>query len=67
MHGQKLLGFLGISTAPELDIDAEERSLVLETAGDLAYALNAIASERQGREANERFKASFEQAPIGKA
>ena len=28
MHNQRLIGFLGISTAPGLDINEEERSLV---------------------------------------
>ncbi len=67
VHGNSSVGFLGISTPLGLAIDDEERSLVLETSGDLAFALYTIEGNARNRETEERFRVSFERASIGKA
>jgi len=60
------MGFLGVSTPLEIEIDEEERSLILEVAGDLAFALRTIEETAERRELEERFRVTFESASIGK-
>ena len=67
VHGNSFVGFFGISTPLGLAIDDEERSLVLETSGDIAFALDTIEGNARSRETEERFRISFERASIGKA
>jgi len=67
VHDDKHLGFLGISTPPGLTVDDEERSLVAEVAGDLAFALHKIGEGKRHLEIEERFRVSFERTSVGKA
>jgi len=67
VHGQRVIGYLGISTPAGLVINDEERSLVLEAAGDLGFALHTIEGYDQRRQVQERVRVSFENASIGKA
>ncbi|HQA83174.1 MAG TPA: PAS domain S-box protein [Syntrophales bacterium] len=45
--------------------DDEEQSLFLEMAGDIAFALHNMESEKQRRESEERFRTLFEGASEG--
>jgi PAS domain S-box-containing protein len=46
-RGEASLGLLGVSFPRELAVDEEERSLLREVAGDIAFALHDIELERQ--------------------
>jgi signal transduction histidine kinase/DNA-binding response OmpR family regulator len=48
-HDQREYGVMHVAVAEEKELDGEERSLLLELAGDLAFALRNIAAERDAR------------------
>jgi PAS domain S-box-containing protein len=66
-HGNKLIGFLGIAAPPEIVINEEERSLILEVSGDIAFALNAIERGRLWKATNKQFEAGFDKGAVGQA
>jgi PAS domain S-box-containing protein len=55
-HGEETVGLLGIATTQGFSMDSEERSLFLEVAGDLAYALHTLESEERRREGELRYQ-----------
>ena len=63
-------GCMGVSISPEFADDEQEISLLTETAGDVAFAMNGIeiekdhkASEKALVESQDRFRAIFQYAP----
>ena len=46
-RGDKVMGLLGVSLSGGMQVDKEEQSLLLEVAGDIAFALHDIRIERQ--------------------
>ena len=46
-RGQEIMGLMGVAVAPETEASEEERDLLLEVAGDLAFALRDIRISRQ--------------------
>ena len=46
-RGDNLMGLLGVALQPGMSMDEEEQSLLLEVAGDIAFALHDIRIERQ--------------------
>jgi len=46
-RGEKVMGLLGVALGNGAPVDDEERSLLLELAGDIAFALHDISIERQ--------------------
>jgi len=70
-HGQAV-GVIGVLTPLGLSVDTEERDLFAELAEDVAFALNKIrleaehlASQRALVRSEERYRALFENAPVG--
>jgi len=64
-------GFLGVSVPARFARDEEERQLLQEIAGDLAFALHTMAREAQSRQSAEALRASqaqfqvlFESGPL---
>jgi PAS domain S-box-containing protein len=54
------LGFLGVSFENGVEVDAEERGLLLEVAGDLAFALGNIDLGRALQTREEQYRRLFE-------
>jgi PAS domain S-box-containing protein len=67
VHDRSPVGFLGIATPAGFVVDDDERALLQEVAGDLAFALHTIAEDERHHETAERFRVSFEASSIGKA
>jgi len=66
-HDGKIYGLLCVSTPKNLIVDSEEKSLLEEFAGDLAYALHSMELEATRNKANvllqeteERYRSVFE-------
>jgi PAS domain S-box-containing protein len=51
-HQEQHYGYLGLSAPPQFVSSEEERQLLLEIAGDIAFALHNIETEHQRRQAN---------------
>ncbi|MBN1834305.1 MAG: PAS domain S-box protein [Spirochaetales bacterium] len=58
-------GYLGISLSAPLGVDEQERSLLEELAGDLAFALHGMGTEEARRESEQSLRAIFESALDG--
>jgi two-component system cell cycle sensor histidine kinase/response regulator CckA len=66
-HGDRDFGAIGLCLAPGPEIDDEEKSLLLEVAGCIAFALWSIETETGRRQIDEQFELSFENPNIGKS
>ncbi len=66
-HEREVYGRIGIRVPGGLALDADERTILHELAGDLAFALHTIDSEERRRASEERFRVSFEKAAVGQA
>jgi len=53
-HKSKLFGFLVLSLEPDIYIDQEEKGLLEEVAGDIAFGLHNIELEEQHKQAEEK-------------
>jgi PAS domain S-box-containing protein len=62
-HNQLCHGYLGIALAPGASLDADEESLLLEIAGDLAFALHDIETERRSLQNEAKFRVIAENSP----
>ncbi len=68
--GERVFGVLGINVAKSSEDIEEEKALFEEVAGDLAFALNSIRTEKEQKrvlhsleESEEKFRALAENAP----
>jgi PAS domain S-box-containing protein len=59
-HGDRVYGVLTVSVPKEFAQEAEERSLLREVAGDIAFALHNLEVEDDRRRAEEALRASEE-------
>lgn len=69
-HGEKVFGLLNISLPMDVVLDEEESSLILELAGDVAFALYSYEQEEKKtqtekalRESEERFRELADSLP----
>ena len=58
--GEKIYGLMVVSIPVDLIDDGEERTLLKEIAGDIAFALHSIEAEERKREAEEALRESEE-------
>ncbi|MBA7585050.1 hypothetical protein ES708_27020 [subsurface metagenome] len=59
-HKSKLFGFLVLSLEPDVYIDQEEKELLEEVTGDIAFGLYSIELEEQHKEAEEKYRTLYE-------
>lgn len=55
---EEVSGLLGVSFPETIVLDDEEISLLLETAGDIAFALHAIETERKRRQTEDELRST---------
>lgn len=59
-YGEKIYGWLSVSTPRDLTTDKEEQSLFKEVAGDIAFALHNMEIEKERKQAEEALRESEE-------
>ncbi len=62
-YQDRVYGLLVVSTPPSVTIDREEQDLLIEVAGDIAFALHSIEGYTALRESQERFRLAFHTNP----
>lgn len=55
-HAGRLFGLLAVSLAPDVAVDEEERELLKEVAGDIAFALHDMEMEEARKQAERELK-----------
>ena len=63
-HGNKLLGLLAVSFAPDVAIDEEDKGLLMEVAGDIGFALYSIKLDEARKQAEEALSMEKERLKI---
>ena len=63
-YGDQLLGCLVVSFPDTIDIGEEEKALLNEISGDIAFALHSIDLEKQHQESEKRYRALFERSHV---
>ncbi|MBN1527501.1 MAG: response regulator [Thermoleophilaceae bacterium] len=64
-HAGRDFGMLGVSVPRGVPIDEEERAILLEVAGDIAFALHGIEMETERRKSEQTLLAIFQSASDG--
>ena len=64
-HESKLFGFLVLSLEPDVYIDQEEKGLLEEVTGDIAFGLHSAELEEQHKEAEEKYRTLYESSKDG--
>ena len=58
-YGDQLLGCMVVSFPVTIEIDKEEKALLNEISGDIAFALHSIYVKKQHQESERRYRALF--------
>jgi len=64
-YKSKLFGFLILSLEPDVYIDQEEKGLLEEVTGDIAFGLHNIELEEQHKQAEEKYQTLYESSKDG--
>ena len=60
-HAGKFFGLLAVLLAPDVIVDDDEKELIVEVAGDIAFALHDIEMEEARKQAEKQIKASLKE------
>jgi PAS domain S-box-containing protein len=63
-HADRFFGLLAVLLAPDVSIDEEEKGILAEVAGDLAFALHNMELEEVRKKAEEQIKASLKEKEV---
>ncbi len=63
-RNSKLFGLLVILPAPDLSIDDEEKDLLREVAGDIAFCLHSMETEEALEDSEKKYRELYQEAPI---
>lgn len=63
-HAGKLFGLLAVLLAPDVTVDEEEKGLLEEVAGDIAFGLYDMALGEVRKQAEEQLKASLKEKEV---
>lgn len=64
-HKGKLFGFLVLSLEPDVNMNQEEKGLLEEVTGDIAFGLYSIELEEQHKQAEEKYRTLYESSKDG--
>jgi signal transduction histidine kinase/ActR/RegA family two-component response regulator len=64
VHGGRFMGCLGVSLARRFAADPQEQELLAEIAGDVAFGLHKLKSERERAESERLLAFAIEQMPV---
>ena len=63
-HAGRFFGLLAVLLAPDVSIDEEEKGILAEVAGDIAFALHNMELEEVRKKAEDQIKASLKEKEV---
>ena len=63
-HAGRFFGLLAVLLAPDVSIDEEEKGILAEVAGDIAFALHNMELEEVRKNAEDQIKASLKEKEV---
>jgi PAS domain S-box-containing protein len=63
-HSGRFFGLLAVLLAPDVSIDEEEKGILAEVAGDIAFALHNMELEEVRKNAEDQIKASLKEKEV---
>ncbi len=63
-HAGRFFGLLAVLLAPDVSIDEEEKGILAEVAGDIAFALHNMELEEVRKQAEDQIKASLKEKEV---
>ncbi len=63
-HAGRFFGLLAVLPAPDVSIDEEEKGILAEVAGDIAFALHNMELEEVRKQAEDQIKASLKEKEV---
>ena len=63
-HANRLFGLIAVLRAPDVVVDEEEKELLNEVAGDIAFGLHNMEMEEARKQAEDQIKASLKEKEV---